>query len=291
MRIDPRRRGRVASFELRVRRRDTTRFGRRRLEFGATVEILARESAGRRSPLARRAQCRPTRSARCRRASMSATAAARCGLELHDRPVLVGFGEVEEVVTDGVTLGRRWASPSRCRGRDTPASSPSTPTRRRRGRRPPRRRAPTCPTRWVRRAPGGSIAHAAATGIRTRRRRGASPTVTSSPASQCGAARGDPHLAERALRASRARRPRSGRASPDASARIDVRHPSSTALRRALLRRGRLVPRVAASAVRSTTSVSRSMRSRTTSGATKSSTISAAAVPGRGENTNVYAAS
>ena len=122
--------------------------------------------------------------------------------------------------------------------------------------------------------------------------RRAAPGATKSPRSQCGAAcvmRGVDVLAGREPR--RRRAARRGRACCGGCGPTTPSGPSSTARRGALPRRRRGAPRVGASAEPSTTSVSCSMRSCTTSGGTKSSTKVAASVPGRGEKTNVYAAS
>ena len=183
-------------------------------------------------------------------------------------------------------LGDATAWPCRCPCPGTPASSRARRSRRRRARAAtasatadfPDAVGPTI-ARWRVTPPRPGCAHAA--GAR------ASPAPTKSARRKCGAAL---VIADR--------RP----ARPDRVAVVGhevhelVLAGAPRPHRRVLLRRpldqellGATDPRLRACATRepSTTSTRRCMRSCTTSGATKSSVISAASVPGRGENTNV----
>ena len=291
VRVDPR--CRRAGSSRRARR---TRRRRRR---ASAVQASSSARSARSSPGKRRSSTTactyrpvpPTSSARRPRASMSATAPPRRGLERGDRPVLRRRRRRRPGGAGPEPAPRRSAWRCRCRGPGTPASSRPRRSRRRRAR---RRRASASvdlpdavgPTRAR-----CVVVKPALTGIRTRAAEPSRSGTTSSPASQCGAACVTRTSTSAPAGAADRRRREVHELALAGAARSDAPGPSSTGPRRAPPRPARPGAWCRASACRSTTSVSRAMRSARRLAGHDVVVISAAGVPGRGEKTNVYAAS
>ena len=210
----------------------------------------------------------------------------------HDRPVLVRVGDVDQMVRHGRALGER-----RLGGSDVHRAVHLHRVERDdldvtgRGRECERERRLAGRGRTDERE---MPAHAgdAVTGIRIRRRRGGADAVdeVAPQPVRCGV--GDAHVDELAG-GEVAHRPAARRARACCGGCVPTTRPrpSSTGRRAALPRPRRGAPRGgAAPSPRRLRSAAPSARARPPAG-TKSSTNVAASVPGRGENTNVYAAS
>src|SRR5689334_1165767 len=292
VRVDLRRRGRVGRLQLRVRGRDPSGLRGPRLELGPQREVLAGERQVVDDGLHVEAGSADEERTAAARLDVRDRGARR-SLGAGDRPVLPRIGDVDEMVRHrGALLGRRLRGTDvhapvhlhRVDRDDLDVTEGARDRQRERG-------LPRC-GRTDEGEVGDAQAQPAATGIRVRARRGGTVTSTSSPRNQCGAA---------STMRTPAYAPAAGADAlpwavkctslfwpvrPDSNDGSFFDGPSTSTSSTRLTRAWCL-----ASAWCSTTSTRRRIRSAATSGATNWLVISAATVPGRGENTNVYAES